>query len=269
MTEATEISPPEGPFRIVPLPRFAQGGRWRTEAMRSYSQPLLIWFTKGQGRITVSGTTRGFGAHNAIFLPPGTMHGFEMTGQVFGTLVYFPNDPGLGLPSEPQHLRFRDAHVQAELTQMIDNLQREAEREMPGHDRALVFQGGLLSVWLERQIAALPDPEARPNKAHRLTAAFTALVERDFRTGKSVNDYAAELGVTPTHLSRVCNAACGRPASALLADRVHYEARRLLAETRTPIKDIAQGLGFTSAAYFTRAFQNKTGNTPSGFRKTR
>ncbi len=98
---------------------------------------------------------------------------------------------------------------------------------------ALAFHGGLLAVWLERQIAALPDPEARPDKARRLTAAFTALVERDFRSGKSVNDYAAELGVTPTHLSRVCNAACGRPASALLADRVHYEARRLLAETRT------------------------------------
>ena len=83
-----------------------------------------------------------------------------------------------------------------------------------------------------------------------------------------MHDYAAELGVTPTHLSRVCNSACGRPASAILADRVHYEARRLLSETRTPVKDIARDLGFMSAAYFTRAFQKKTGKTPSGFRKT-
>ncbi|MGB5557765.1 MAG: AraC family transcriptional regulator [Paracoccaceae bacterium] len=262
-----EITPPNSPFRVVPLPRFAQGGRWRTEAMRSYSQPSLIWFTKGQGRITVAGSTRGFGAHNAVFLPAGTMHGFEMSGQVFGSLVYFPNDDSLGLPVEPLHLRFRDAHIQAELTQLIDNLQREAERDMPGHDRALIFHGGLLAVWLERQLANQPEAEAQPDKARRLTAAYTALVERDFRSGKSVNDYAAELGVTPTHLSRVCNTACGRPASALLADRVHYEARRLLAETRTPVKDIARGLGFTSAAYFTRAFQKKTGKTPTGFRK--
>ena len=28
-------------FRIVPLQRLAQGGRWRTEAMRSYSAPIL------------------------------------------------------------------------------------------------------------------------------------------------------------------------------------------------------------------------------------
>ncbi len=264
----TETAALDNAFRVVPLARFARGGRWRTEAMRSYGQPLLLWFTKGQGRITVAGTTRGFGAHNAIFLPSGTMHGFEMTGQVFGTLVFFPGDPDLALPAEPQHLRFRDAQVQAELNQMIDNLQREAERQMPGHDRAVALHGGLLAVWLERQIAALPDPETRPDKARRLTAAFTALVERDFRTGKSVNDYAAELGVTPTHLSRVCNSACGRPASVLLADRVHFEARRLLSETRTPVKDIARDLGFTSAAYFTRAFQKKTGKTPTGFRKS-
>jgi len=263
----TQTAPPDSPFRVVPLPRFAQGGRWRTEAMRSYSQPLLIWFTKGQGRITVAGSTRGFGAHNAVFLPAGTMHGFEMSGQVFGTLVYFPNDPGLGLPQDAIHLRFRDAHIQAELTQLIDNLQREAERDMPGHDRALLFHGGLLAVWLERQVALQPEAEARPDKTRRLVAAFTALVERDFRSGKSVNDYAAELGVTPTHLSRICNTSCGRPASALLADRVHYEARRLLAETRTPVKDIARDLGFTSAAYFTRAFQKKTGKTPTGFRR--
>ncbi len=259
---------PLTPFRVVPLPRFAQGGRWRTEAMRSYRLPVLIWFTKGQGRITVAGSTRGYGPHNAVFLPAGTMHGFEMSGLVFGSLVYFSDDPSIELPVEPLHLRFRDGHTQAELTQLIDNLQREADRDMPGHDRALIHHGGLLAVWLERQVAAQPEPEARPDKARRLTAAFTSLVERDFRTGKSVHDYAADLGVTPTHLSRVCNAGCGRPASVLLADRVHYEARRLLVETRTPVKDIARDLGFTSAAYFTRAFQKNTGKTPSGFRKT-
>ncbi len=259
---------PVSPIKVVPLPRFAQGGRWRTEAMRSYGQPVLIWFTKGQGRITVAGSTRGYGAHNAIFLPAGTMHGFEMSGQVFGSLVYFSNDPGIELPAEPQHLRFRETQSQAELTQLIDNIQREGERGMPGHERAMVHHEGLLAVWLERQVAQRPDGDLAPDKARRLTAAFTALVERDFRSGKSVHDYAAELGVTPTHLSRVCNAACGRPASALLADRVHYEARRLLAETRTPVNEIARGLGFTSAAYFTRAFQKKTGKTPTAFRRS-
>ncbi len=96
---------------------------------------------------------------------------------------------------------------------------------------------------------------------------YTALLEREFRSGRGVADYAAALGVTPTHLTRCCKQACGRPASALLHDRVIFEARRLLAETSLPVGQIARDLGFTSPAYFTRAFQHQTGKTPSAFRR--
>jgi AraC-like DNA-binding protein len=133
--------------------------------------------------------------------------------------------------------------------------------------RAMMCHAGLISVWLDRQVEALDDNDAKPKTGQRLVNAYTALVEQDFHSSKTVRDYAADLGITPTHLSRVCNNACGRPASAILQDRVTYEARRLLTETRVPIKDIAASLGFTSAAYFTRAFQKQTGQTPSAFRK--
>ncbi len=264
----TQFNDSQNDFRVVPLPHFAMGGRWRTEAMRSYSQPLLIWFTKGQGRITIAGNTRGYGAHNAIYIPAGTMHGFDMLGQVFGNIVFFPFGADIDLPVDPIHLRFRDVIQHNELTALIENIKREADRDLPGQDRAMLHHGGLLSVWLHRQIEAMPDSEVATSTTKKLVAAYTALVERDFHLSKSVADYAAELGVTPTHLSRVCNIACGRPASTLLADRIHYEARRLLSDTRKPVKDIAEHLGFTSAAYFTRAFQKQSGKTPSSFRKS-
>ncbi len=254
-------------FRIESLPRIAPENRWRTEAMRSYAQPLLLWFTRGQGRITVAGVTHGFGPHHAVFLPAGTMHGYEMLGQVYGTALFFPQASGLNLPDSPLHLRFREVHQQAELSALIDNIQRELERDLPGQERALLAHAGLLSVWLDREIEHGNPHDVNPDAARRLAMAYTALVERDFRSGKSVNDYASMLGVTPTHLTRSCNAACGRSASALLIDRVHFEARRLLTETKRPVKDIARVLGFNSAAYFTRAFQKHTGKTHSDFRR--
>lgn len=263
----TTIPESDTPFRVVPLARFAQGGRWRTAAMRSYSQPVLIWFTRGQGRITISGITRGYGAHNAVFIPANTMHGFEMSGQVFGSIVFFPKDADLDLPVEATHLRFREAQKQGELTAIIENLHRETDGTLPGQERALLHHGGLLSVWLERQISEQPEAELHHDASRRLAVAYAALVERDFRSGSSVTDYAALLGVTPTHLSRVCNTTNGRPASAIIADRVFFEARQMLRTSRTPIKDIAGQLGFASAAYFTRAFLKNTGKTPSGFRK--
>lgn len=258
-------------MRMVPIQRLAAGGRWRTEAMRSYSVPLLLWFTKGQGRITVAGLTRGYGPHNAIFLPAGTMHGFDMLGQVFGHALFLPrDDAGLSWPDEPLHLRLRDVRVQTDLTGLLETLERELQGTDAASLRAAHFQAGMISVFLERH-ANDPDVFAGPRRrrsADRLAAAFTALVERDFPAPRPVADYAAELGVTPTHLTRACKAGCGRGALDLLSDRKLYEARRRLAETTDPVKEIAKALGFTSAAYFTRAFRSGTGASPTEFRRS-
>ncbi|MGH1369065.1 MAG: AraC family transcriptional regulator [Maritimibacter sp.] len=258
------------PFRVIPLARLASGGRWRTEAMRSYGAPVLLWFTRGQGRITINGKTAGYTAHNAIFVPAGTMHGFEMNSMVHGMIVVFPAglEGELSLPDEPVHMRLPDAEQHIELNRLIDNLSTELDGGNLASDRATICHAGLLSVWVERQMRALEIEEPMEDASSRLAAAYTALVEQDFHSAKTVRDYAKDLGVTPTHLSRVCNRACGRPASSILADRVHYEARRMLTETHMPIKDIARSLGFASPAYFTRAFQNHTGKTPSAFRRT-
>lgn len=254
-------------YRLTPLHLLAEGGRWRTEAMRSHAQPVLYWFTRGQGRITVQGVTRGYGPHNAVLLPEGTMHGFDTGGQITGHALFLPRDADLSRAAEPLHVAVRDAALQAEMTSQIDNIARELGRGAAASDRALRHHAGLLAVWIERQAEAGAAQDARGRAAERLSAAFSALLERDFRQARSVADYAADLGVTATHLSRSCKAACGRSALALLQDRLHYESRRMLRDTDLPVKDVARRLGFRSAAYFTRAFQSKTGATPSGFRR--
>jgi AraC-like DNA-binding protein len=187
-----------------------------------------------------------------VFIPAGVMHGFEVGNQTYGTALYFGRDSTVTLPRLPQHLRIREVAPQAELTMMLDAIQRETEGNRPAHDRAARHYLGLLGVWLERQIAA----------------ADAELLERDVRSGRGIADYARALDVTPTHLTRVCNQTCGRSASDLLHDRVIFEARKLLTETRMPVSQVAQALGFTSAACFTRAFQHRTGKTPSAFRKS-
>ncbi|MFT4149684.1 MAG: AraC family transcriptional regulator [Paracoccaceae bacterium] len=254
-------------LRLMAIPRLAAGGRWRVEAMRSLSEPCLLWFTKGQGRITLAGQTRGYTAHNAIFIPPGVMHGFEAGPQVFGTAVFFGREGDIALPSEPLHLRIREVHAQQEVNVLLDAIGRELDSTTPGHDRAARHYLGLLGVWLERQSAKAAPEAARPDAARRLVARYTALMERDFRTGAGVGEMAAGLGVTPTHLTRCCRIASGRSALSLLQDRRIFEARRLLAETDMPVGQIGASLGFASPAYFTRAFQNLTGKSPSAFRR--
>ena len=254
-------------LRMVALPRLAAGGRWRTEAMRALGEPCLLWFTRGQGRITVAGLTRGYGPNTAVFIPRGVMHGFEVGPQVFGTAVFFGRDTPLVLPDRALHLRVRENAAQVECNLTLDAVARELAGDRPGRERAAAAHLAMLSVWLERQAAAQTGEDApHPPSARRLAARYAALIETHYRSGAGVAAYAAALGVTPTHLSRVCRQTMGRSAKDLLADRTIYEARRLLKETSVPVQDLARHLGFRSAAYFSRAFHARTGSTPTDFR---
>ena len=167
-------------------------------------------------------------------------------------------------------MRLRDVIAQKEFAHMVEALERKLRNNGQNHSRAAHYHLGLLSVFFDRQLdqAAADTHTARTKtSAARLVAAFTDLIERDYRKDHGVSDYATALGVTATHLTRCCNQTCGKSALALLRDRVNYEACILLRETRTPVNEIAAQLGFTSAAYFARSFSAQTGTTPSDFRK--
>lgn len=268
------VDPDFQPVEVVSIAHMGREGRWRTEAMRSYARPVLIWFTRGQGRMTVAGQTMGYGPHNIIFLPSSTMHGFSVPSSVMGYVTFLPEGDLFNWPIDALHLRLQDGQSQRELTGMIDSMLREGQGNALRANAALLHYAGLMSVWLERTVHALTDAEERGSRrtemtaATRLAAAFSALVERDFRKPVGVQHFAGELGVTPTHLTRVCRQVSGRAALDILSDRRHFEARRLLRDSRLQISDIAKQTGFASAAYFTRAFRSRSGQSPSEFRST-
>ena len=249
--------------RVVSIGSILQGGRWRTEAMRSHSRPVLYWFTRGQGRATISGRTRGFTPHTAFLLPPGTMHGFDMIGQVTGMLVFLPRAMAGAFGPDPLRLSFRDGQRQMELTALIDALRAAADIDDALADEALGHHAGLLAIWLKRA-----ESETAVPAGHDLARRFTAMIETDFGRGLTVADYAARIGVTPTHLSRVCRAACGRSAHTILTSRRLYEAQTRLADGTDPVAEIAHASGFGSPAYFARAFRKATGRSPSDFRRS-
>lgn len=271
-SEIAASEPVANTVQVHSVAQMVRGGRWRTEAMRSYGRPVLVWFTRGQGRLTISGRSSGYGPHNLVFLPKQTMHGFTTMGPVLGSMVFLPDTGDISWPDEPLHVRINEAQYQRELTALIENISREADTSDDHVDQALLHHAGLLSVWLARTAAKHANaqtvsPATRlDTAAHRLAEAFTSLVERDFRNPEGVQHYASLLGVTPTHLSRVCRKVAGRPALDILTDRRHFEARRMLRDTNVQISEIARQCGFASAAYFTRAFRARSGQSPSEFR---
>ena len=92
------------------------------------------------------------------------------------------------------------------------------------------------------------------------------LLQKHLRDRWTLGQYAAAIGLSERHLSRICQKTTGRPASALIEDALMREACRLLAYTRAPISQIGYLLGFDDPSYFSRAFRRVIGRSPAQYR---
>lgn len=260
------ISPVD--IKVMTLPQLSQGQEWRLLLAQDRAYHLLVWVTRGQGRILLDGQRRGVGTHNAIWVPAGSLFALDLGRQGMAQTVIIPPGTPLRLPEMPRHLRIRDVAVQSELSTLIEAASREQSKARPLAQDALEAHTALISVWVRRQIMQDEHVPDRPNAAARLSKLFCDLVPHRFRSGAAMAEYAETLNVTPTHLTRAVKAATGKTAADLLTERILSEARSLLIETRQPAQAIARHLGFGSAAYFTRFIQNHTGQPPSKLRGT-
>jgi len=224
------------------------------------------------------------GAHTALtgpcvlLAPPLVPHGFRFAPDIDGTVVTVLDThlarllaaaPTLaGVLARPQHWAWpvTDAAGGA-LGEAVQALRAEFFGTAPWRDLALDAALLRLAVALSRAApAAQAAPVAGPARALGHVRRYRALVEAQFRQQPSLAALADTLGITSTQLNRVCHQVLGHSALAVLHARLVLEAQRDLAYTTLSIKQIALGLGFAEAAYFTRFFQRHTGHTPTGWR---
>lgn len=254
-------------IQLHSVAQLAPDGGWQTELVHDRPYSVLIWLTRGQGVALLDGARHGIGLHNAIFIPARQLFSLELGRQVFGQVVVLPDSTDLVLPQKVHHLRIRDAASQTELATMLDAMGREQSTRRPMSQSATDAYARLVLIWLHRHLSDETIPPTKEPAAQTLVRKFCDLVVRDFATGASMADYALALNVTPTHLTRVCRAQCGKTAATILTERQLHAARTLLIATDAPVQDIAQHLGFGSAAYFTRFIQNHTKQSPSSLRR--
>lgn len=251
--------------QVLTLVQWSRGAPWRLGLPHSARDHALIWMTKGQARATVDGVRRGVGVHNALAVPAGTLFSVDLLAQSFGTVCLIPAGGPILMPDRPQHLRIRDVHTQAELNTLLEALGRELNHPRDFSDEACTALAQQITIWLRRAMIEHEAP-ARPTAAERLVTAYAAMIEQNHASGAPMADYARDLGVTPTHLTRSCKAVSGLTAAELLTGRVVHAARDMLEDGRDPIRFVAAQLGFSSAAYFSRFMQHHCGQSPSQLR---
>ncbi|WP_265129852.1 AraC family transcriptional regulator [Chryseobacterium oranimense] len=99
-----------------------------------------------------------------------------------------------------------------------------------------------------------------------IISKFLQLIDKHFKTERSVSFYADQLSISANYLNIVCKKNLNASASSLIQDRILLEAKRLLKVSEMSVKDIVYDLGFYDHASFSKFFKAQTGMTPSQFK---
>lgn len=249
---------------------------WEIRPHRHDALFQILYIRRGRGQALLDTQVHELRGPCAVTVPALTPHGFRFEPGIEGTVfTVLQSHLAALLAGEPD---LRDRTIAARVLRLPASGARalgraadkvDCEFRTPRPWRGLAIDAALsaLVLALEREAPGTADAAVRPAaRAPQHLARYRALVEAWFRRQPRLAAFAGEIGITPTQLNRVCRQLTGRPALTVLHARLLLEAQRELAYTGLSIKQIALGLGFSDAGYFTRFFQRQTGRTPTQWR---
>ncbi len=252
---------------------------WEIRPHRHASLLQILHIAQGRAEAWLDGQAQALAGPCVLLLPALVPHGFVFAPDIDGTVVtvldqhlarLLAGTPALAAQLGQRQLLQAGPDEAAALDGAVARLRSEfgttgAWREL-ALDAALLQLVVLLGRLLPAPVAADAAPAAAGARALAHVRRLRALVEAQYRQQPRLAALAATLGITPTQLNRVCHQVLGHSALGVLHGRLVLEAQRDLAYTTLSVKQIALGLGFADAGYFSRFFLRQTGHTPSAWR---
>lgn len=142
----------------------------------------------------------------------------------------------------------------------------------PRQERCTFFRSAVLAEQAGFRACFRCRPEVAPGRGSvdagsRLLAQAATRIEAGFLDTHSVDELAAELGVTARHLRRAMEAQLGVSPLALALSRRLAMAKRLLHDSQLGLAELALASGFSSVRRFNAAFTARFGRAPSMVRR--
>jgi AraC family transcriptional regulator, transcriptional activator of pobA len=265
---------------FVNIGHVTERGRWRTEPHAHPEYGQVIFVRSGRGVMNLEGSSVPFEGPSVLLLPTECVHGLDYEIDVdrwvvtievsYLTQVNARLQEFIQLWSQPRVIPLpTTAGTADEFFGLITRLAQELESKTFGHvvgTEALLTQLFLMLV----RGTDLDQPEnggASRNEI-RLADRFRELIDQHYRQNLPLQAYASMMAVSLVQLRAACAAATGQSPTKMIHARIITEAKRNLIFGEMSVEQIAFGLGFSDAAYFTRFFRREVGEAPSQFRVT-
>ncbi len=98
-----------------------------------------------------------------------------------------------------------------------------------------------------------------------ITAAVLSYIEEHYRNG-TLAELAGQMGCDVYWLSRAIRRRTGRTYKELLQEKRMQQAVYLLTNSKIPVTDIIESIGYDNTSYFYRKFREKYGMSPKEYR---
>ncbi|MFG6439111.1 helix-turn-helix domain-containing protein [Roseateles sp. LKC17W] len=255
---------------------------WEIGLHRHGGLMQLLLIVRGRALVQIDSHRLALAAPALVWVPPLTIHGFQFEPDTSGHVVTLERDwlrervaarSGAWAALEhPRALRLaRQGPAFQALQPLVAGLGQEYHDTQRWRGQALEGAALLLASLVARQPRLVPAtaqvaPEGRP--AMHL-ARYREQVEQHFRSHPEVARLVEPLGITAAQMNRICRSHLHCSALALVHQRLLLEAKRELGYTTLQVRQVADALGFSDPAYFTRFFRRLTGLSPRQWRDTR
>lgn len=269
--------------------RYDQGFALNQDGGRGYSIDFrhrhphfeIFWFFGGRGTIERDCDLIEVGPRSLLILGPGDIHSWKATENLEGSLLavseLFTSGSNFSLPFRELTAFLKPNGSQSiRLNPSEDNLIRNLFEILgdPGpssnFDQREVLKALLLILFSKINGFYVGRGSAGPDAAvSPLTRQFKHALLTECPRIASVKEFAQFLKVSRSYLHRAVLHDTGLAPSDLIRDRLIFEAKRMLLHTNSSPAEIAQHLGFRSAAYFSSFFQRHAHLSPRAFRSGR
>ncbi len=230
-----------------------------------FVQVLLV--EEGHADVTLEGVSAGLEGPGRVIVPAAAVHGFRFRHGTRGFVLTLSTDFSTRSTGPADQLLFAlsrggvaplppQAKARAFwLAREMLDLQAQWQQQDP------LFLA--LAEALIRTLAAHDELATTPDlRTDRRLDLFRQLVELHYRQHRSLDFYAAALGMTRRTLTRLTTAQLGCTPLDVIHRRLALEAQRLLRFTNATATQVAAELGFDDPSYFSRFYLRMTGRRP-------
>jgi AraC family transcriptional regulator len=193
--------------------------------------------------------------------------------------IFLPPDPfadcmlqDLDIDPARASLRYEAIGYDPFIEQIAFAINRELGAETSAGRLLVESLGRSLSAYLVRRYSELPvRAAARPAAVKpiddRRMARVLEFIDARLDQGFTVAELASVACMSHAHFARSFKATTGQAPHAFVSKMRLELAKRMLADDRRPMADIAFAAGFSSHSNFSRAFRNATGTAPGDYRR--